>query len=106
MGERNALEASEGRFEFRIGINVGDVIIDGDDIYGDGVNIAVRLGRIAEPGGICVARTVITQTRGKLDFLVEDLGEQALRKIAQPIHVFRVVAKTRPMVEPPLALPD
>jgi len=106
MGERNALEPSEGRFEFRIGINVGDVIIDGDDIYGDGVNIAVRLGRIAEPGSICVARTVITQTSGKLDFPVEDLGEQALRNIAQPIHVFRVVADKKPMLEPPLALPD
>jgi adenylate cyclase len=106
MGERNALEPSEGRIEFRIGINAGDVVIDGDDIYGDGVNIAMRLERIAEQGGICVARTVITQTRGKLDFPVEDLGEQALRNIAQPIHVFRVVAEKKPMVEPPLALPD
>jgi adenylate cyclase len=106
MGERNALEPSEGRFEFRIGINVGDVIIDGDDIYGDGVNIAVRLERIAEPGSICVARTVITQISGKLDFPVEDLGEQALRNIAQPIHVFRVVAEKKPIVEPPLALPE
>jgi adenylate cyclase len=106
MGERNALEPSEGRFEFRIGINVGDVIIDGDDIYGDGVNIAVRLERIAEPGSICVARTVITQTSGKLDLPIEDLGEQALRNIAQPIHVFRVGADKKQMVEPPLALPD
>ena len=61
-----------------------------DDIYGDGVNIAARLEALAEPGGICISHAVLTQTRGKLDFPVEDLGEQALKNIAQPVHVFRV----------------
>jgi adenylate cyclase len=106
IGERNAREPTESRVEFRIGINVGDVIIDGDDVYGDGVNIAARLEGLAAPGRICVSRTVITQTRGKLDFPVEDLGEQMLKNIAHPIHVFRVVAVKKPMAQPPLALPD
>src|SRR5216684_673168 len=86
-------QPAETRIDFRIGVNLGDVIIDGDDIFGDGVNIAARLEAMAEPGGICIARTVLTQTRGKLDFPVEDLGEQALKNIAQPIHVFRVGAR-------------
>jgi len=106
MAERSALEPAESRIAFRIGVNIGDVIIDDGDIFGDGVNIAARLEGLAEPGGICVSRTVITQTRGKLDFPVEDLGDQALKNITQPIHVFRVVAETKPMAEPSLALPD
>jgi Flp pilus assembly protein TadD len=72
-------QPAETRIEFRIGVNLGDIIIDGDDIFGDGVNIAARLEAMAEPGGICISRTVLTQTRGKLDFPVEDLGEQALK---------------------------
>src|SRR5277367_3496060 len=107
--DRNAEVPEDKRIAFRIGINLGDVITDGDDIYGDGVNIAARLEAMAEPGGICVSRTVITQTRGKLDFPVEDLGEQALKNIAQPIHVFRVLAEEKEMPEPAspaLALPD
>ena len=97
-------QPAETRIEFRIGVNLGDVIIDGDDIFGDGVNIAARLEAMAEPGGICISRTVLTQTRGKLDFPVEDLGDQALKNIAQPIHVFRVLAEEKPMPEP-AALP-
>jgi adenylate cyclase len=101
------IQPAETRIEFRIGVNLGDVIIDGDDIFGDGVNIAARLETMAEPGGICISRTVLTQTRGKLDFPVEDLGEQALKNIAQPIHVFRVLAEANPMPEPAaLPLPD
>jgi adenylate cyclase len=101
------IQPAETRIEFRIGVNLGDVIIDGDDIFGDGVNIAARLETMAEPGGICISRTVLTQTRGKLDFPVEDLGEQALKNIAQPIHVFRVLAEANPMPEPTaLPLPD
>jgi TolB-like protein len=98
-------QPAETRIEFRIGVNLGDVIIDGDDIFGDGVNIAARLEAMAEPGGI--SRTVLTQTRGKLDFPVADLGDQALKNIAQPIHVFRVLAEQKPMPEPAaLPLPD
>jgi len=107
MAERD--EPAPGRIEWRIGVNLGDVIIDGEDIFGDGVNIAARLEAMAEPGGICVSRTVITQTRGKLDFPVEDLGDQNLRNIAQPVHVFRVLAEEKKMPEPAspaLALPD
>jgi adenylate cyclase len=87
MGER-----AETGIQFRIGVNLGDIIIDGDDIHGDGVNIAARLEAMADPGGICISHAVLTQTRGKLDFPVEDLGDQALKNIAQPIHVFRVGA--------------
>ncbi|HEV2334884.1 MAG TPA: adenylate/guanylate cyclase domain-containing protein, partial [Stellaceae bacterium] len=83
-------QPADTRIEFRIGVNLGDVIIDGDDIFGDGVNIAARLEALAEPGGICISRTVLTQTRGKLDFAVADLGEQDLKNIAQQVHVFRV----------------
>ncbi len=104
MAERT--EPPDSRFEWRIGINLGDVIIDGDDIFGDGVNIAARLEALAEPGGICVSRTVITQTRGKLDCPTADLGEQALKNIAQPVHVFRVLAVPKAMPEPSLPLPD
>jgi len=92
MAERS--EPVDSRIEWRIGVNLGDVIIDSDDIYGDGVNIAARLEALAEPGGICIERTVLTQTRGKLDFPVEDLGEQALKNIAQPVHVFRVLPRS------------
>jgi adenylate cyclase len=83
-------ESDETGIQFRIGVNLGDVIIDGDDIFGDGVNIAARLEAMAEPGGICISDAVLTQTRGKLDFPVDDLGDQALKNIAQPVHVFRV----------------
>jgi adenylate cyclase len=100
-------QPAETRIDFRIGVNLGDVIIDGDDIFGDGVNIAARLEAMAEPGGICISRTVLTQTRGKLDFPVAELGDQALKNIAQPIHVFRVLAEQKPMPEPAaLPLPD
>jgi adenylate cyclase len=106
MAEHSADESADSRISFRIGVNFGDVIIDGDDIFGDGVHIAPRLEGLAEPGGICISRTVLTQTRGKLDFPIEDLGEQNLRNIARPIHVFRVLAEPPPMSEPVLSLPD
>ena len=99
-------QPAETRIEWRIGVNLGDVIIDGDDIFGDGVNIAARLEAMAEPGGICISRTVLTQTRGKLDFPVEDLGDQALKNIAQQVHVFRVLAQETAMPETALPLPE
>ncbi len=112
MRERDAGVPPERRIEFRIGINLGDVIIDGRDLYGDGVNIAARLEGLAEPGGICISQTVLNHARGKIVFDVEDLGEQALKNIAQPIHVYRLlVASSREStmsrsLEPALVLPD
>src|SRR5712691_3777623 len=92
--------------EWRIGVNLGDIIIDEGDIHGDGVNIAARLEAMAEPGGICISHAVLTQTSGKLDFPVEDLGDQALKNIAQPVQVFRAGAQSphpqSPHPTPPL----
>ena len=82
MALRNDGVAKERRIEFRIGINLGDVIIDEHDIYGDGVNVAARLEALAEPGAICVSRVVRDQVRDKVDFGFEDLGEQQVKNIA------------------------
>src|SRR6266481_2536321 len=90
MAERNADGPVERRIEFRVGINLGDVIVEGGDIFGDGVNVAARLEALAEPGGICVSRVVRDQVRDKLDFAFEDLGEQQVKNIARPVRVFRV----------------
>lgn len=90
MGQRNADEDHDSRMDLRIGINVGDVIVDGDDIYGDGVNVAARLEALAEPGGICVSGTVYDQVRGKLDVPFHDLGEQSLKNIVEPVRVITV----------------
>src|SRR5947207_5551344 len=86
----NADVPQEKRIEFSVGINVGDIIIDGGDIYGDGVNVAARLEGIAAPGGICVSGRVQEDTRGKLDIAFEDIGEQKLKNIARPVRAFRV----------------
>jgi len=90
MIERNAEVPSESRIQFRVGINVGDIISDANDIYGDGVNVAARLEALAEPGGIMVARNVYDQVRDKLSFGFEDMGEQTVKNIARPIGVHRV----------------
>ena len=90
MGERNASVPADKRIEFRIGINVGDIIIDGDDIFGDGVNVAARLEALADPGGIMVSSVVHDQVRDKLSFGFEDMGEQIVKNIARPIGVHRV----------------
>ena len=76
---------------FRIGINIGDVMVKDGDIFGDGVNIAVRLEGLAEPGGICISRGVHDHVRRKLPYGFEDLGEQSVKNIAQPIRVFRLI---------------
>jgi adenylate cyclase len=91
MAERNANVPAECRIEFRIGLNVGDIIIDDKDIYGDGVNIAARLEGLAVPGGICVSRVVRDQVRDKLDFSFEDMGEQQVKNITRPIRTHRIV---------------
>jgi len=90
MAERNQGLAPDKRLDFRIGINVGDIIIDGDDIFGDGVNVAARLETLAEPGGICVSRVVRDQVLDKLSFAFQDLGAQQVKNIARPVEVFRV----------------
>ncbi len=91
MTGRNAEVPPDRRIEFRIGLNVGDIIIDDKDIYGDGVNIAARLEALAEPGGICVSRVVRDQVRDKLDFSFEDMGEQQVKNIARPVRTHRVM---------------
>jgi adenylate cyclase len=112
MLERNIDIPPEKRIEFRVGVNLGDVIVDGRDLYGDGVNIAARLEGLAEPGGICISQTVLNHTRGKIAFDAEDLGEQALKNIVQPVHIYRIVlrcgeASTIPRPQAaPLLLPD
>src|SRR5438270_4872474 len=90
MAERNAAVPQERRIEFRVGLNVGDIIIDDKDIYGDGVNIAARLEALAVPGGICVSRVVRDQVRDKLDFSFEDMGDQQVKNIARPVRTHRV----------------
>jgi adenylate cyclase len=111
MAERNAGVPEERRIQFRIGINLGDIIKDGRDIHGDGVNIAARLEALAEPGGICVNRVVRDQVRDKLDFAFEDAGEQRVKNITRPLRVYRIrpgrsAGDTMGETQPPLALPD
>jgi adenylate cyclase len=88
---RNANLPEEQKVQFRIGVNLGDVIEDRGDIYGDGVNIAARLESVADPGGVCVSASVFEQIRGKLDFHFEDMGEQEFKNIAEKIRSYRVI---------------
>ena len=91
MRERNAEVPEDRRIVYRVGINVGDIIVEGDDIYGDGVNVAARLEGLAEPGGICVRRNVRNQVRDKMDLEFEDMGEVEVKNIARPVRAFQVV---------------
>ena len=103
MAERNAVIPEDRRIEFRIGINVGDVIVDDrGDIYGDGVNIAARVESLAKPGTLCLSDEAYRQIRGKLPIDVSDIGEHQLKNIAQPVRVYSVWLDDAP----PLALPD
>jgi TolB-like protein len=109
MGVSNRDVPIERRIEFRVGINIGDIVVEGDDILGDGVNIAARLEGIAEPGGICLSGPAYDQVRDKLDCGFEDLGEQQLKNIARPVRVFRIRFGGAPATAPEraaLALPD
>jgi len=105
--ERNADIPSERRLEWRIGVHLGDVLIEGDDILGDGVNIAARLEGIAEPGGICISDDAFRQVRGKVKAAFTDIGEQSLKNIARPLGVYRAGAASGPErpTAPPAALP-
>ena len=109
MPKRNAAISSDRRIEFRMGINVGDIVVEDGDIFGDGVNVAARLEGLAEPGGICVSSRVQEDAAGKLDLSFVDIGEQELKNIARPVRVYRVAterdaeAATEPV---PLPLPD
>lgn len=91
MSERETSVPEEIRIAYRIGINLGDIIFDDDDIYGDGVNVAARLEALAEPGGICVSRTVVDHVKGKVASDFEDQGERQVKNIPEPIHVYRVL---------------
>ena len=106
MALRNDGVPKEHRLEFRIGINLGDVIIEDEDIYGDGVNVAARLEALSEPGGICVSRVVRDQVRDKVDFGFADLGEQQIKNIARPVHVYRIPLAETARTKAPLRLPD
>ncbi|WP_407113142.1 adenylate/guanylate cyclase domain-containing protein [Bradyrhizobium sp. LMG 9283] len=112
MLERNAEVPEDKRIEFRVGINLGDVIVEGRDLYGDGVNIAARLEALAEPGGICISGTVLDHARDRVSFEVEDAGERALKNIARPVHVYSIIIDPRRRQGMPrpqeraLALPD
>jgi TolB-like protein len=106
--ERNTLIGADDRIELRIGINLGDVIVEGDDLYGDGINIAARIEALADAGGVFVSNTVNDHVRDRLPLAFEDLGEQQFKNIARPVRVYRVrdaASKATP-AQPPLPLPD
>ena len=105
----NAELTPDNRIELRIGINVGDIVVEDGDIFGDGVNIAARLEGLAEPGHICVSARVQEDAAGKLDLFFEDIGEQRLKNIARPVRVYRVVTEAPraiPQVSADPPLPD
>jgi len=107
MTGRNTGVPPDNRIEFRIGINVGDIVVEDGDIFGDGVNVAARLEALAEPGGICVAARVQEDAVGRLDLIFDDIGERQLKNIARPVRAYRVVTATRratpqPSSDPPL----
>jgi adenylate cyclase len=110
MPERDTSVAADSRIELRIGINLGDVIVEGDDLYGDGVNIAARVEALADAGGVFVSNTVHDHVRDRLPFVFEDLGEQQVKNIARPVRVFRVRLGEAPTTAASpaaaLALPD
>jgi TolB-like protein/class 3 adenylate cyclase len=96
MAEREANAPEDRRIRYRIGINIGDIIIEDGDIYGDGVNVAARLEGLAEPGGVCIARNVYDQVKNKLAFGFEPMGEHRVKNIVEPVEVYRVVAERGP----------
>ena len=103
MAEREAQLPEDRRIRFRIGVNLGDVIVEEHDIFGDGVNVAARMEALAEPGGICISRVVRDQIRDKLPYPFEDRGEQSVKNIARPVRVFALRPESSD--ETPLADP-
>src|SRR6516162_9293687 len=109
-------QTGEGpRIQFRVGINIGDIIIDGDDIFGDGVNVAARVENECEPGGVCLSGNAFEQVRGKTGFAFDDLGERSLKNIDRPVRLYAVrsasfsteaTAKSPAEAEKPLPLPN
>src|ERR1051325_553354 len=95
MADRNAGTSADERIDLRIGINVGDVVVEDGDILGDGVNVAARLEALAEPGGICVSARVQEDAAGRLDLTFDDLGEHSLKNIARPVRVYAMRAGDR-----------
>jgi adenylate cyclase len=91
MTEREARVPYDSRITYRVGINLGDIIVEDKDIFGDGVNVAARLEALAEAGGICVSRTVVNHVRGRVCSKFEDLGERSIKNIAKPVRIFRVL---------------
>ena len=108
MTERNSAIDPKHRMQFRIGINIGDIIYDDARIYGDGINVAARLEGIAEPGGICISSKVYEEISGRIDLAFDDIGEQQLKNIARPVRAYRVRldGRQRSAAAPALALPD
>jgi adenylate cyclase len=111
MPGRNTGVAADNRIEWRIGINLGDVIVEGDDLYGDGVNIAARIEALADAGGVFVSNTVHDHVRDRLPFVFEDLGEQQVKNIARPVRVYRVrdlgaARNSSTSAQPVLPIPD
>jgi adenylate cyclase len=106
MAARNADVPPGSRIELRIGINLGDIIVDGDDIFGDGVNVAARLEALANPGGICISRKVREEVRNKLELALEDMGEQQVKNIERPVRVYRILGPGASPPGPVLALPE
>src|SRR5262245_25104537 len=97
------------RMQFRVGVNLGDVVADDTRVYGNGVNIAARLEAIAEPGGICISEKVRQEIKGKIDLACHDLGDQRLKNVAEPVRAHRIEAGAAPSAstrKPTLALPD
>ena len=106
MAERNADQSDDLRLDFRMGVHTGDIIVDGDDILGDGVNIAARLEGLAKPGGVAVSARVHDDVINKLDVAFEDMWRHSLKNIAQPVHVYGITTGQHQVAAPVVELPD
>ena len=101
MAKRNEGIPADVRIEFRIGVNIGDIIVEKRDVFGDGVNIAARLEQIAPPGGICLSEDAYRQVRGKLEIPIADAGEQNLKNISNPVRVYRIEPSVAATIDAP-----
>ena len=109
LNKENERLVEDKKLKFRIGVNIGDIVQDGDRIYGSGVNVAARIEGIADPGGICVSRSVYNQVKDKLDFTFEYVGEHEVKNIKEPVRVYKILLESdlpAPLVDEPLELPD